>query len=244
MIYLKGNKVNQSNLFPLKGLVFYAPLNEASGTVYDIHGGVSSAGSGGLTYAQGGVIDQSILFSDSGGYVSMGDPTHLKLSTFTFSAWVYRTDTSPPHAVATIFSRYNYTGGSSNISYRFAVTNDKAQIAVRQSGTVLAAATGTTSLSATTWYHIVASHEVGGDIEIFVNSVSEASSSAVASIQYPTGQNVYIGSLQNTNLGSSPDFEFDGRIEQMCMWNRRLKQFEIDILYNSGNGTPYPLYYT
>jgi hypothetical protein len=84
-----------------------------------------------------------------------------------------------------------------------------------------------------TWHHVVVTTN-GTAIEIFVDGVSVASTTATA--RSITGSDITIGSIGS----ASGDALVEGVIDQPSVWlGRALVLADVQALYNSGNGLPY-----
>jgi len=85
--------------------------------------------------------------------------------------------------------------------------------------------------SANVWYHIVVARDNNGS-EIFVNGVSVATDSSSMGTTSSSSYN-------KTAIGSNPNYTseyFDGTIDQVRVFSKKLSSDDISALYNSGNG--------
>lgn len=93
-----------------------------------------------------------------------------------------------------------------------------------------------TFVSTTSWYHIVGVIDIGGDnIDIYVDGALVADDAAViafsgASFNADAGTNQSIGDDANAAHGR----EFEGRIDEVSMWDKILTLSEVQEIYNSG----------
>ena len=133
---------------------------------------------------------------------------------FTFSLWV----------------NTSYTGGGTSMmltsgTIQFLLdTNVKPKINTSINATLISS----DALSANTWYHVVATRQTQV-AKIYINGVEKAS----GTIDH------YIRGSTNMVLGgdlSSTSNNFEGKIDEVSIWNRSLSATEITALYNSGTG--------
>jgi len=83
-----------------------------------------------------------------------------------------------------------------------------------------------------TWHHIVATTTNGGGVQLYVDSVLEGNGAGPATINdVSPGNELFIGN----NAGASTRM-WDGRIDDVAMWNRVLTPAEIDSIFNVGSG--------
>jgi hypothetical protein len=91
-------------------------------------------------------------------------------------------------------------------------------------------------LNTSSWYHVVGVYDGnGGTAQIYLNGqlvdIDPGSSGILQGV---------LGS-QLPTIGSSVDSNyFDGRLDEMSIWDRALGQAEIDYLYNAGQGRSLP----
>ncbi|MDC0152216.1 hypothetical protein OAJ16_01775 [Deltaproteobacteria bacterium] len=81
------------------------------------------------------------------------------------------------------------------------------------------------------WYHIVVVVESGNG-KMFVNGEEEDTWSSV----YNTSVNRFSIGQEYDDTGSDPSDFFDGKIDEVAVWNVALSAADVTSLYNSGNG--------
>ena len=96
---------------------------------------------------------------------------------------------------------------------------------------------GTTTLSADTWYHIVGTYDGENNddkMRIYINGSLEATSSALGGNFY-TGEPTiaHIGRNVNTSAGTR-DFYFDGLIDEVAIFDTALSASDVTSIYNNG----------
>jgi len=88
------------------------------------------------------------------------------------------------------------------------------------------------TLSTGTWYHCVWNFAADGSVELFVDGLSVATGTAGRSVTASTG--IAVG--RDSEDANNP---FDGRIDELGLWERVLTSAEVTELYNSGSGRDY-----
>lgn len=211
------------------------------------HGGpIDRSFLGQLATTVGGVVfsQRTMEFDGTDDYVHF--PDHDKLSftdgsgtdrPFSASAWVYLDSTTGTRCV---LSKEDYNA-SNRSEWGFNIAAGKAQGAiVAASGNTGKIRTGnTTTLSATTWYHVAmtysASETVSG-IRLYVNGAEEAAYTTTLDTTMTgmsnTAAKLYIG-INSGTMGSN-FYDFDGKISGVLVFNRELSATEIKTLYAEG----------
>lgn len=92
----------------------------------------------------------------------------------------------------------------------------------------------TTSFVANTWYHLVTVVQANVGVRTYVNG-SLVNTTANGSTRFTTPTtDITVGAYLST------DRYWDGRIDEVGVWNRALTASEIITLYNAGAGLAYP----
>lgn len=89
------------------------------------------------------------------------------------------------------------------------------------------------------WAHVVAVYDRDGNMSIYINSSASGtpvSISAHSAVDISNSNKMSIGQYGN----DLADYEINGFIDELGIWNRTLTEGEISELYNSGNGATYP----
>lgn len=82
----------------------------------------------------------------------------------------------------------------------------------------------------TTWYHIVVKRE-DGRLLVYANSTQIANVTAAASIS--------VGNIRLCEDSAGGD-DYNGTVDEFGIWNRSLSTDAINLLYDFGQGNPYP----
>ena len=205
-------------------LVYYT----ADNTPNDALGNYNGTLVNGATYGTG-IINNGFSFDGVNDYVDVGSRTGFNnTQSFTFSAWINGTILN-----RTLVSNGDTTSGGASLGTWNSGSGRK--IALLK-GTGVSQCFGNTTLSSSTWYHLVAVHTpydgVTANVQFYVNG--SADGSAIFDIGTPSGSN-------NQHIGASTDLVafFSGIIDEIGIWNRDLSSSEVTELYNSGSGLQY-----
>lgn len=205
----------------------FSSTTDEKGAVSLVNTGVSFLGSG----IQGNYANledsgdklEDTSYTPPAGSFTIGIWVYLRfdlVSTYTFIS-NYRDDTNLRGF------RLTYRGGLGN-EFEWRVSTD---------GTNTDAVTGFTP-ALDTWYHLTATYDsVAGEIELFVDGVSQGTASTATGGIFDPSQPLIFG--QFLNAGGSASWQFLGRLDECGIWDRVLSQAEIDLLYNSGSGQSY-----
>ena len=215
------------------GLVFYVDAaNQRSypgtgTTLYDLKGssnGTMSGPSGTNNSPQfdssnGGCID----FDDNDDRVSFGNDSSIQIFTDSHSQsyWINASSVSE-----------GYIGGYGITSV--VIFYGDGRIRFYTSG--LSSGTdffSTTSLSANIWYNICCTYESSGDKKIYINGISDNSTSTSGNITNTGGVDFIIGARNNS--GTVSHF-YGGKIAPAQLYNRALSASEVKQNYNALKG--------
>jgi hypothetical protein len=151
---------------------------------------------------------------------------------FAVAFWLYVPSESPG---GYIFSKFPSSYGTGKFSYYSGLdtVNGKVTFNCRQEGgNTKTATTGDGSISTETWYHIVYTYD-GGDMEIFLDSVSFDTETFSYEVTTPVWDAFGIGTLRR--YGGNESY---ARIviDDFRLFSDALTQEQIDELYNNGQG--------
>ncbi|MBR0960891.1 LamG-like jellyroll fold domain-containing protein [Bradyrhizobium japonicum] len=214
-------------------LVSYWKLDESSGNASDSAGSNALTPQGSATYATGKINNAgSTAHSGSAGYFLKTSPSGLyPTGDFTVQAWLNPASNITSYSSGSLFGILGVSGQQ----YRFWWRNVGGVA-------TLVGAPGSGSLSVAqsftpgTWYHFVAVYTASsGKLEFFINGTSIGSSTG-NSVGTPSGD-FFVGNNFNSEIGN----DWDGKIDEVAVWNRALSPTEISQLYNGGSGLAYPL---
>ncbi|MDP2384948.1 MAG: LamG-like jellyroll fold domain-containing protein [Bacteroidota bacterium] len=158
--------------------------------------------------------------------IELGSPSKANVSTgLTISSWIKLANVSGQKAIVS-----KWIGVTANDQYLFMINGNKTFIAVGNPSNVANGYSGTTSLVANTWYHIVATWDNSGRHQTYVNGVLDVDvvNTAFSTINGTSATALYIGSQGSNRL-------FNGAIDDVQLFNRKLTPSEILDLYNAPN---------
>lgn len=161
----------------------------------------------------------SVDFDGTNDYMDIPDSTALETTAFTWSAWFYcHTISRHNPIVDTSIDSSTFNGYHIRVN-----TTNKIRFASYHSNATL---DSLTTVSANTWYHVVATHESGSD-KLYVNGTLEASGSA------PTFS---VSNAAKLRIGSAEIFSMyhDGLIDEVAFFNSALSASDVSSIYNSG----------
>lgn len=199
---------------PPTGLVLSYNFNAGSGTIISDSSGAGNNGAiSGATWTTAGKYDSALSFDGTSSYVSVPDSNSLDLTTqMTLAAWVY------PTVVLSGWRTVLVKEGLSGWPY-FLFTNSGNNVPafmVYVSGERIL--TGGTKPLINTWTHLAATYD-GATQRLYINGVQVASRAQTGAALVSTGA-LKIG-------GNGSGEYFQGRIDEVKVYNRALSQAEI-----------------
>lgn len=229
----------------LNGLQAYWDMSEASLPIVDEVSSITSTGTVGSTAVnmqQTGINGYCANFNylptyGSGQRIIVGDDLCLYGNT-SVSLWFYLTSTDND-AFCMI---HNNNGGTQNRGYFLFTGGVGGGVAARvynSSGSYVETDSASytpswTVPSVNTWYNYVFVAD-GTNITIYVNNTLRSQSAFAYSIDYGSDSVLIIGGRDSAN-----GWTFNGRLDEIAIWNRALTTDEITEIYNSGAGKFYP----
>lgn len=212
-------------------------LNEESGTRYDAHGSNDLAEQNTVLYDTGKVNNAANFEIDTAEYLNIADNADLSTGDidFTWSLWV-KLESKPAQSMGIVYKYTSTVDGEYFIQWQQAT--DRFRTMTTDGGGnyqyVVANNFGAPDLA--TWYHIVYWHDAtANEVGIVVNDGTPNTET------YTNGAN---DSDDEFRLGarlSDTNENFDGLMDEVGFWKRKLTSTEITWLYNSGNGRTYTL---
>lgn len=216
------------------GLVSYWNLDETSGTLAGDELGINNGTATNTNIFSGavaGIIGTAASFDGTETIDMTTLSSTLEPDVFTISAWVY---TPLSGAVETVVAKDR---GESSPAYQLLKTASNKMNLKITLNTGTESITGSTTLSANTWTHVVAIFN-GTNTILYVNGSEDATPGAGSgTIDYVgTG-----GSAHEFHMGTwQPEGgkleKWTGRIDEVGFWNRTLNEAEIAQLYNNDSG--------
>jgi len=178
-----------------------------------------------------GAVSQRISVTASD--TILPDQSDPKMS---ISAWIYM-DTSSSGISRTIFSSGRVSSGA--MDYTFEVNNGYLFFKVRTTNVSphYTTITGGTTISLNTWYHVAATWD-GANLNLYLNSVVDATPVAATSFYASSGSSPKIGVREGGGYYSP----WAGKLGQICYFDYALSETQVKYLYNNnaGGSTPNP----
>jgi hypothetical protein len=217
-------------------LISHWKLNEASGNAVDAHGSNTLTETSGTIASGAGKIDASRDFeSGDTEYFEKTDNADLSTGNIDFTVCFWAKAESAINNMCAVTK-----GGFSAASHEYALyinTSGGTKFRFTLGGSSLYILDSSVSVSAGTWYFVVAWHDAVGDgMNIQVNNGSVDGTSHLTGV--PDSATAFrIGASSAGNY-------WDGLIESVSFWKRVLTSDERTELYNSGNGLDYDNFVT
>lgn len=97
----------------------------------------------------------------------------------------------------------------------------------------------TATISNNVWVHIASTYDGSGTIKLYINGALDSTFTGKTWIDGGGACATNIGSYQRFNVGLDPTLFFNGKIDEVGVWNRALTEAEVTELYNGGAGKQY-----
>lgn len=216
-------------------LVGYWKLDETSGTTaidsLDDHNGLTNA-----TVNQAGIINTAYSFNGTNQEVKLKDTNSLVYSDISLAVWVYLNNlTAEQYPIYKIDSTATRRFGFQIFSNRIYFSKHFG------SAGGWAVSKDITGMSGA-WHYIVATHsDTNGTALYWDGNLVDYNSSATSTLTTTTAFEYYIGRF-NGSLTASTNYWFNGKIDEVGLWNKVLTSTEVTALYNGGAGYTYPFF--
>ena len=234
---------NQSYVATFQATAGPAPVasygfNQGSGsTLTDSSGNGINGTINGATWTTAGKYGAALSFNGSSSFVDLGNPAPLRITgSMTWSAWVLATGT--PADDGQIIAKS--TGNSGSIGWQLKTSPDTGPhtfgIGVSPNGNSITQRFSTTVRNLNTWYHVAGVYDAAArTLHVYVNGVLDDGVllGTVPASQFDPAQNVIIGRR-------SGGFHFQGRIDELRVYNTALTQAQIQADMNTPIGNPGP----
>lgn len=185
-----------------------------------------------MTYGTG-KIDQGAVFNGSTSKILVNDSADFTFgsSDFSCSVWIKRAVTGARQ----IFIGQSNSGGlNGTISFIIEASAANLIIATVCVGSTASTATQATgTVNDTNWHHIVLVRD-SGTIRLYIDGSANGTASISGTVNDSSNPfGIGVG-------GSLASLLFNGTIDEVGVWKRKLDTTEITQLYNNGNGLSYP----
>lgn len=227
------------------GLVSWWGLGEASGVRVDSHGSNDLSDNATVGQAAGKIGNAASFTAASAQFLSVADNATLGFTTaLTVSMWLYQTDLAVDRA---FIGKWTYQTDGEWVIQSHPV--DSADVTVYLATSAGDDGTGCrmdfndANLSATTWYNLVMIYDgsLTGDanrLKMYLNGAAltlTVSAGAVPATLLNGGATLNLG-----KYGGSLTRYFNGRLDEVALWNRALTANDVAALYYGGTGIGYP----
>ena len=198
-------------------IVSYYKLDGTTGPVVD-ELGTNDGTNVGATRGVTGKINKSFDFDGSNDYIDLNNASLFSGGNVSAGLWFYADTTSGDHTL--LRKRDN--------EFLIRVQSNLIEFQVGAGNVV----SSSSPVSTGQWYYVVGVVE-DGDLKLYLNGVLNNSLSTSASVGINS---------DFLRIGKNGEFSsfFDGKIDEVGIWNRSLISSEVSDLYNAGVGNSYP----
>ena len=201
-------------------------VNWKTGAVTDSSGRGNTGTTVGMATSTGvgaGKIGQALNFDGSNDFVNVADSPFDFTGDFSISAWVY-----PENIAAGLHIVSKYEAGAYALTTSEAGFASKFNFVVRDGTSAKFAATNNVGNN-NTWHHLVGAVS-GTSVKLYLDGVLQTTQGTLVSAVSTTNYPLSIG----VNPGATYANFFDGRIDEVRVYNRALSANEVNRLYNMG----------
>jgi hypothetical protein len=223
--------ISGQTAFADPNLVSYWTFYEGSGTIAHDSVGSNNGTVTGAAWFNDPCYGICLNFDGSDDYVDCGNGASLTMGTsqWTAAAWFKISDRTQYKG---ILSTWN--GGGTSDSYRIVVydastvggARDKVSFVIYD-GSARYSVTSTTTVTDDKWHYVVGVRD-SANIRIYIDGNVENSTSIPSSANISNSANLFLG------RGHSSDWDFNGKIDDVRLYNRALSAGEVGQLYQDG----------
>jgi hypothetical protein len=227
-VRLYNTNLTDEQVTDLYGLVGHWKLDETSGTTaadstLNLNDGTYTGGVT-LNVAGPSTGDVAAEFDGSNDYVTIADDATLKpTSALSITGWVQGDAWGAGSTVNVILRK----GEGNPNNYQLAIADGTAAFYLDENDDQ--GVRSTTTLNTGQWYHVAATWD-GSQVKIYVNGTPETTQARTGTIGTDT-RTVYLGGRSGADL-------FDGKIDDVRIYNRALSDAEITAMQLSSSSGP------
>lgn len=212
---------------PLNGLQAWYPFNgNANDDSGSGHNGISNGAT--LTTDRFGASNSAYMFGTNN-YILIPDNVNFRPQVFTISSWVVFTG-NPLSNYSIILAKNIGTGTIESIDMNYSSSDNSWFCNISSSSALGAFITSPENIIQGTWYNVVYQYDDVNNIQkVYVNGILTSSNVVTTNISYDT-KPWTIGMEYEYN---TPSFFFNGKIDDIGMWDRLLSPQEISTIYQS-----------
>jgi hypothetical protein len=177
-----------------------------------------------------GKVGNALQFNGADDYVEVPDLDSISVgnSDYTIEAWIYPDDTS---GIKSVVAKLK---DMTDKEYALSVYDGKLNLQVEKDGNNAYAETNTAPVVLDAWQHIAVSFDSSVTTPVFYhNGVSIAQTDNITVLPDQSFDNLCVGKWG----GTYNNYFFDGKIDEVKIYNRVLSKDEIENLYEFGMGT-------
>jgi len=217
---------------PTDGLVASWPFN---GNANDESGNGNHGLVTGATYTanRAGVSNHAILLDGTSDHITVANSANLQVTSLTLCGWINYAEASGigEEGMQSILSKWYriHSCDQESDTYIAVLSSQTSSVHLATASSVYhdAAITSDESIVEDEWVHFAYIHDENQGGKIFLNGIESGSNSTSGQICSATHV-LLIGA--DSNLGSLWRF-FDGKLDDLAIWNRALSPAEISIVY-------------
>jgi hypothetical protein len=204
-----------------------------NGNVTDSAGSNNGTVTGTTTYVTG-KVDNAFSFNGSS-YVTLANESNFDFTnSVSISAWIYPTTGSTTQA---IIGKVLTSGTYSTIFLmRMNTSNELSFTYSSGTGGVFHTYDSANTISLNTWTHVVISYTYGtaSSMDMYINGVRESGSWTNGTGNVAVDSNDAVAVVGANRAAVQ---QFNGKLDDVRIYSREIDQNEVNMIYNSGNGT-------
>jgi hypothetical protein len=209
-------------------------LDETSGTTAYDSNGSNNCSINGATINQAGKIGQCYSFDGANDRLVSGLTGNM--AAFTISTWINHNFSTSGGYDRIIGKQRDSPSPYQYFAIQQEATGNTIGFYALNTAGGFSKAISTTSLTAGTWYHLVATFN-GTVAKIYINGTNEHTGATFTGTRNYNSNPILIGMSINGSGGET--MALKAKLDQDSIWDRVLTAAEITSLYNSGNGLAY-----
>ena len=174
------------------------------------------------------VSGQSLLFDGTDDYVQVPDHSSLDITNeLTIASWV-----NPDSYDGTILAKRDFSGGERTNYHTWVDASGYIGFEFNHNNSATGNATSVATIPTNSWSHVAITYDQQ-NIKIYING--ELNKTVQETDDLTPNNNVL--SIGRVIRQSNSNFsEFDGKLDEVAIWNEAITAAEITALYNSGSG--------
>ena len=179
----------------------------------------------------------ALAFDGTDEYVSVPDAANLRITgSITLEAWIKADAWGTNYWDGTIIGKDEWPGYVEK-GYTLRAGDDGKVSFVIGTGSAWPEAVSASTMSTDTWHHVAGTFD-GTTIKVYVDGV-EKGSTAISQTSITASDNA-LGIGRGTSSGQNTDRRFDGRIDEVRIWNDDLTQAQLQAWMHRGIDATHP----